>query len=114
MRLVLLAGSSLPPHGVRGEITVQCIEGSIDITAEGRSHVFQAGQLLHLLGGVIHGVTALQNSSALVTVALRKQGVPCGAVQCPSPSSVQRAHCRTGARVSAPTPDAPLQRTARR
>jgi quercetin dioxygenase-like cupin family protein len=72
MRLVLLAGSSLPPHRVPGEITVQCIEGTIDVTAEGRSHVLQAGQLLYLAGGVTHGVTALQNSSALVTVALRK------------------------------------------
>jgi quercetin dioxygenase-like cupin family protein len=72
MRLVLLAGSSLPPHSVPGEITVQCIEGAIDITAEGRSHVLQAGQLLYLPGGVTHGVTALQDSSALVTVALRR------------------------------------------
>lgn len=72
MRLVLLAGSSLPPHSVPGEITVQCIEGAIDVTAAGRSHVLQAGQLLYLAGGVTHGVTAVQNSSALVTVALRK------------------------------------------
>ena len=72
MRLVLLAGNSLPPHSVPGEITVQCIEGSIDITTEGRSHVLQAGQLLYLSGGVTHGVIALQDSSALVTVALRK------------------------------------------
>jgi quercetin dioxygenase-like cupin family protein len=57
---------------VPGEITVQCIEGSIDITTEGRSHVLQAGQLLYLSGGVTHGVIALQDSSALVTVALRK------------------------------------------
>ena len=72
MRLVLLAGKSLPPHSVPGEITVQCIEGRIDVTAEGRSHVLQAGQLLYLAGGVTHGVTALQDSSALVTVALRR------------------------------------------
>jgi quercetin dioxygenase-like cupin family protein len=72
MRLVLLTGKSLPPHRVPGEITVQCIEGSIDVTVDGQSHVLQAGQLLYLPGGVMHGVTALQDSSALVTVALRK------------------------------------------
>ena len=72
MRLVLLTGKSLPPHKVAGEITVQCIEGSIDVTAHGQSHVLHAGQLLYLAGGVTHGVTALQDSSALVTVALRK------------------------------------------
>jgi quercetin dioxygenase-like cupin family protein len=71
MRLVLRAGKSLPPHKVAGEITIQCVEGSIDVTAEGQSHVLQAGQLLFLLGNVAHGVTALEDSSALVTVALK-------------------------------------------
>jgi quercetin dioxygenase-like cupin family protein len=71
MRLVLLAGKSLPPHKVPGEITVQCIEGRIDVTAEGRSHVLEAGQLLYLSGGVTHGVVALEDASALVTIALR-------------------------------------------
>jgi quercetin dioxygenase-like cupin family protein len=72
MRLVLLAGKSLPPHSVAGEITVHCIEGSIEVTAENQSHVLHAGQLLYLARGVTHGVTALQDSSALVTVALRE------------------------------------------
>mgnify|MGYP000877878955 CR=1 FL=1 len=72
MRLVLLAGKSLPPHSVPGEITVQCIEGSIEVTANNQAHVLRAGQLLYLSGGVVHGVTALADSSALVTVALRK------------------------------------------
>jgi len=72
MRLVLLAGKSLPPHQVAGEITVQCIEGSIEVSAESRPHVLRAGQLLYLRGGVKHSVTALEDSSALVTVALRK------------------------------------------
>lgn len=72
MRLVLPAGHSLPPHKVPGEITVQCIEGAIDVTAEGQSHVLHAGQMLYLSGGVMHGVTALQDASALVTVALRR------------------------------------------
>ena len=72
MRLVLLAGKSLPPHKVPGEITVQCIEGVLDVTADGHSHVLRAGQLLYLCGNVVHGVTALEDASALVTVALRK------------------------------------------
>jgi len=72
MRLVLLAGKSLPPHKVPGEITIHCIEGALDVTAEGKSHVLRAGQLLYLSGHVLHGVTALEDSSALVTVALKK------------------------------------------
>ena len=72
MRLVLPAGKSLPPHKVSGEITVQCIEGRIDVTVDGKSHVLCAGQLLYLAGDVLHGVVALEDASALVTVALRR------------------------------------------
>lgn len=71
MRLVLRAGASLPPHRVAGEITVHCIEGRMDVTAHGQSHVLGAGQLLYLEGGVMHGVQALEDASALVTIALR-------------------------------------------
>ena len=70
IRLVLAAGKSLPPHKVPGDITVLCLEGSIDVTAEGKSHVLGAGQLLYLTGGVTHGVVALEDASALVTIAL--------------------------------------------
>lgn len=72
MRLVLLAGKSLPPHKVPGEITIQCIEGTIDVTSDGSSHLLHAGQLIYLSGNVLHGVTALEDSSALVTVALKR------------------------------------------
>lgn len=72
MRLVLQAGKALPPHKVAGELTVQCIEGALDVTAGGQSHVLRAGQLLYLPGNVLHGVTALEDASALVTVVVRK------------------------------------------
>lgn len=71
MRLVLAAGKSLPPHKVQGEITIQCIEGCIEVTAEGTSHLLRAGHLLYLAGNAIHAVTALEDTSALVTVALK-------------------------------------------
>ena len=74
MRLVLAAGKSLPPHKVAGEITIHCIEGVLDVSAEGQNHVLRAGQLLYLGGGVLHAVRAVEDASALVTVALRKPG----------------------------------------
>ncbi len=70
MRLVLPAGKSLPPHSVPGEITVQCIEGRIDVTIDGQSRPLEAGQMLFLSPGVMHGVVAVQDSSALVTIVL--------------------------------------------
>lgn len=71
MRLVLLAGQSLPPHKVAGEITIQCIEGELDIQADGRSHALSAGQLLFLPAAQVHDVRARVDASALVTLALK-------------------------------------------
>lgn len=71
-RLVLQTGKSLPPHRVAGEITIQCVEGQMDVEADGTNHVLSAGQLLFLAAGVLHSVRALQDSSALVTIALSR------------------------------------------
>lgn len=71
MRVVLQAGKSLPPHKVPGEITIHCLEGAVDITSEATSHVLRAGQMLYLRGHALHGVMALQDCSALVTIALK-------------------------------------------
>ncbi len=35
MRLVLPAGGHMPSHQVVGEITLQCLEGAVDVTAGG-------------------------------------------------------------------------------
>jgi quercetin dioxygenase-like cupin family protein len=71
IRLVLQAGQTLPVHHVPGEITVHCLEGCVELTTEAQAHRLQAGELLFLPGGVPHGVRALADSSALVTMALR-------------------------------------------
>lgn len=73
MRLVLLAGKSMPAHQVAGELTIQCLEGRIDVRVEGQSTVLQPGQLMFLLGNVPHSVTALDNATALVTLVLCKK-----------------------------------------
>ena len=70
MRVVLPAGKAFPPHRVAGEITVQCLEGRIDVSVDGVSQALRPGQLLHLEGGVLHGLVGLEDSSALVTIVL--------------------------------------------
>ena len=72
MRLVLAAHKSIPMHSVKGEITVQCLEGEVQFHAGGRTQPMQAGQLVWLAGGVEHGLTALRDASLLVTIVLRK------------------------------------------
>ncbi len=70
MRVVLPAGKAFPPHRVAGEITVQCLEGRIDLSVDGVSQALRPGQLLHLEGGVLHGLVGIEDSSALVTIVL--------------------------------------------
>ncbi|MFZ3219765.1 MAG: cupin domain-containing protein [Rhodoferax sp.] len=73
MRVVLLAGHSLPEHHVAGEMTVQCLEGEAVVTTPHRVCTLTAGQLLTLPGGEPHAVTAVTDTSLLVTVLLAGQ-----------------------------------------
>lgn len=70
IRLVLQAGRSLPAHAVDGDITIQCIEGQLEISLANHAVVLEAGQLIFLPGKQRHGVFALKASSALVTIGL--------------------------------------------
>ena len=70
IRLVLRSGQSFPPHRVAGSITVQCLDGSIDFTVEDRHVTLQVGELLYLAGGALHGLTGIEDATALVTIAL--------------------------------------------
>ena len=72
MRLVLPAGKSVPSHRVAGEITIQCLEGKVELTAGGRSQVLCAGELLYVSGGVPHSLLAIDDASALVTIVLAR------------------------------------------
>ena len=72
MRVVLPAGRSVPPHQIAGEITVQCLEGRLELTTNGETHVMHSSQLLHLSGGAPFSLVALEDASALITIVLRK------------------------------------------
>ena len=69
-RLLLPAGKVFKEHAVPGEITVQCLEGEVEITSPGRTQVLAAGELLYLVEGDLHGLKGLADASVLVTVLL--------------------------------------------
>ena len=71
IRLILPAGKSLPRHQVPGEMTLQCVEGKLEVTVGDRPHVLQAGHLMYLPGGVSHSVLGLEDASGLITIALK-------------------------------------------
>lgn len=70
MRVILLAGQTLPEHSVPGEITLQCLEGEVLVRTPGRQRTLQTGELMMLPGGEAHALQAALDSSVLVTVLL--------------------------------------------
>lgn len=72
IRLVIPAGQEVcKNHRVEGPITVQCLEGRIDFTADGDERILQAGQWLFLPGGVPHTISGAEDSLVLLTVIFR-------------------------------------------
>ena len=74
MRLVMSQGKSIPEHAVPGELTLQCIEGTVEVQALDKTQPLQAGQMIYLKGNTPYALLALQNSSVLMTV-LRKDNM---------------------------------------
>ena len=70
MRVVLRAGEALPPHNVRGELTLLCIEGAAEVTLDGTRCQLRANQLVLLPAQVQHAVRALDDTSLLLTIQL--------------------------------------------
>jgi len=69
-RMVLLAGKEMPEHEVVGELTVQCLEGSVEFSIGTTRDVMRPGDLKCLAGGIPHALRALEDSSVLVTLLL--------------------------------------------
>ena len=70
IRLVVAAGKEIAQHEVPGEITLQCVEGTVELTARGTSRTLSAGQLLYLAGGDAHALRGVSDSSLLLTIML--------------------------------------------
>ena len=76
IRLVLPAGKEIPPHKAPHEITVQCLEGVVNFTSGERTQMLEAGQLMYLRSEELHALTAVEDSSVLVTILLKKKPQP--------------------------------------
>jgi quercetin dioxygenase-like cupin family protein len=71
MRLVLTAGKWLPEHKVLGEVTIQCLEGAIELEAHQKMQMLRAGQMAYLAGNEPHALRAVEDASVLYTVLLK-------------------------------------------
>lgn len=70
VHLVLPAGRELPNHSAPGEITLYCIEGTINVHTPDGHACLHAGDVVHLAAEVPHAVVALTDASALLTICL--------------------------------------------
>ena len=70
IRLVLPKERPLPRHKVDGEVTLQCLEGEIEVDAHDRITNLKPGEMLYLSAFVPHEVRALQDAVALMTILL--------------------------------------------
>jgi len=71
-RYALPAGKSIQEHTAAGVMVVQCIEGGVAFTAQGRTQTLSAGDMLYLADAAPHALEALADSSLLVTILLNR------------------------------------------
>jgi quercetin dioxygenase-like cupin family protein len=69
-RTVLRAGKDVASHHVVGEMTVECLEGRVELAAAGTRQLMGAGELICLAGGETHSLRAIEDSSVLITMLL--------------------------------------------
>ncbi|MCK0512790.1 cupin domain-containing protein [Aromatoleum buckelii] len=71
-RLVLPAGKSTQEHRAAGLITIQCLEGVVELDAHGQAQTLTPGTLVYLADAEPHAVTALEDASLLITMLLHR------------------------------------------
>ena len=72
MRLVLPKERPMPLHKVEGEMTLQCLEGELEVDAHDKVTNLKPGEMLYLAGGVPHSVRALEDAVALMTILIER------------------------------------------
>ncbi len=70
IRLVLPKERPMPVHKVDGEMTLQCLEGEIEVDAHERTVTLKPGEMLYLVGGIPHSIRAVVDAVALMTILL--------------------------------------------
>ncbi len=73
LRLVLPEGKTVPEHKVNSVTLLQCLEGSVDLTAHGTTQKMRPGHLVYLAAGVPHALKARNDASLLVTMLVERE-----------------------------------------
>ena len=70
------AGATLPNHLVEGAVTLQVLEGRLEVSTPEHEFYIDGGQILALDPGVPHDVKARRESKMMMTVFLAGGGAP--------------------------------------
>ncbi len=68
VRLIVLAGTEIPPHKVPGAIMLHCLEGRVSLGLADTAVVLNTGEWVHLAGNDMHSVKGIEDSSLLLTI----------------------------------------------
>jgi quercetin dioxygenase-like cupin family protein len=71
LRMVLRAGRSVPQHHVDEEVTVLCLEGTLEFQAGERLQILQPAQMIWLMRNTPYAMRALSDASLLMTIVRR-------------------------------------------
>ena len=67
-RLIVHAGTEIPPHQVPGPIMLHCLEGHVLLGLPHATLELTGGHWIYLEGGVRHSLQGIEDSSLLLTV----------------------------------------------
>jgi quercetin dioxygenase-like cupin family protein len=67
-RLIVHAGTDIPPHQVSGPIMLHCLEGHVILGLPESTLELTSGQWIYLEGGVRHSLQGIEDSSLLLTI----------------------------------------------
>lgn len=70
IRLLLPAGKEIPRHCAPGDMTLQCLEGRVDLAVADNQLQMTQGSMVHLLSSQPHSLRADEDSSMLLTIVL--------------------------------------------
>ena len=71
-RFVLQPGTRMQEHRASGSLTIQCLQGEIELTAHGTTRALKPGDLVHLRNAEAHAVASDQLTVLLLTLFLNR------------------------------------------
>lgn len=69
-RVILVAGKDIPPHQLAAEVMVQCLEGQVVCIVDHQPRPMFPGDLICLAAATTYAITAIEDSSLLMTMLL--------------------------------------------